>query len=309
MTEPDAAPVHRCAFHAGRAEAGAIAADLCRRALAAGRPVVAHVDDELRREVVARLPAAAGVAFAPHRGLAERSLGSLLGEWTGRRPPGGDGPVTVLCQQAFPLVPDAGLWHRAEHATTAAVAGHGLAVTCLVDTAEGGPPERLAVARATHPVLWWDGGDVANPDLRPPAGPPGGGGVLVADRLVDPSAGTDNRRWWDACLAAAGLARTRREELVLVLHEAVGTAAVLDGDPAGARGGVRVRVVRHGGTLTAEVAVRSGCPPLEAHAVPADRRLLMLWLAGKVSPAVSLGVRPDGTGSRIVVRALDPDTA
>ncbi|MGY1731032.1 hypothetical protein ACI798_05875 [Geodermatophilus sp. SYSU D01045] len=284
-----------------------IAADLCRRALAAGRPVVAHVDDELRREVVARLPAA-GVAFAPHRGLAERSLGSLLDDWAARRPPGGDGPVTVLCQEAFPLLPDAGLWRRAEHATTAAVAAHGLAVTCLVDTA-GGPAERLAVARATHPVLWWDGADVPNPDLRPPAGPPPGDGVLLADRLVDPSAGMANRRWWDACLAAAGLARTRREELVLALHEAVGTAAVLDGVRGGGRGGVRVRITRHGGTLTAEVGVRSGCPPLEAHAVPADHRLLMLWLAGKVSPAVSLGVRPDGTGSRIVVCALDPDTA
>ncbi|GAB3322177.1 hypothetical protein GCM10027451_44610 [Geodermatophilus aquaeductus] len=130
-------------------------------------------------------------------------------------------------------------------------------------------------------------------------------GVLVADRVLDPRESAENRRWWHACLTAAGLERTRREELVLVLHEAVGTVAVLDGGPAG----VRVRITREGTEVTGEVHARGGCPPLPPHAVPPDRRLLMLWLAEKVSPAVTLTVVRAGTGSCVVVRALDPDRA
>jgi hypothetical protein len=302
VTGTDAEPVHRCAFHTGRAQAGAIAADICRRALAAGSPVVAHVDDGVR----ALLPAgvAGSVAFAPQRALVETPLAMLADAWAdhlGRTPAG---VVTVVCQQPFSLASDLGHWRTAEEATTTLVAKRPLAVTCLVDTDEG-PPERLALAREVHPVLWCDGADVPNPDLRLPAAPPRTGGVLVADRVLDPRAAAENRRWWHACLTAAGLDRTRREELVLVLHEAVGTVAALDGGP----GGLRVRIARDGAEVTCEVHARGGCPPLPAHAVPDDRRLLMLWLAEKVSPAVSLAVLPSGAGSRIVVRALDPDRA
>lgn len=302
MTGPDAAPVHRCAFHTGRAEAGAITAELCRRALAAGSPVVAHVDDGVRALLPRQVSGA--VAFASQRALVETPLEALADAWAGHLGAGPAGVVTVVCQQPFALAPDLGHWRAAEEATTAVVTRRPLAVTCLVDTTEG-PPERLALARRTHPVLWCDGADVPNPDLRLPPHPPGTGGVLVADRVLDPRAGAENRRWWHACLTAAGLDRTRREELVLVLHEAVGTLAVLDGGPAG----VRVRLTREGTEVTGEVHARSGCPPLPPHEVPADRRLLMLWLAEKVSPAVTLAVVRAGTGSRVVVRALDPDRA
>ncbi|SFT51620.1 hypothetical protein SAMN05660657_01241 [Geodermatophilus amargosae] len=302
MTGTDAAPVHRCAFHTGRAQAGAVTAELCRRALAAGSPVVAHVDDGVRALLPARV--AGAVAFAPQEALVETPLAALADAWAdhlGRAPAG---VVTVVCQQPFSLAPDLGHWRTAEETTTALVAERPLAVTCLVDTEEG-PPERLALARGVHPVLWVDGTDVPNPDLRLRAGPPRTGGVLVADRLLDPRAAAENRRWWHACLTAAGLDRTRREELVLVLHEAVGTVAALDGGP----GGLRVRITRDGAEVACEVHARGGCPLLPPHAVPDDRRLLMLWLAEKVSPAVSLAVLPSGTGSRIVVRALDPDRA
>ncbi|WP_369258659.1 hypothetical protein [Geodermatophilus amargosae] len=302
MTGTDAAPVHRCAFHAGREQAGAIAADLCRRALAAGSPVVAHVDDGVQALLTRRT--AGAVVFAPQRALVETPLPALADVWTSHLGTAPAGVVTVVCQQPFALAPDLGHWHTAEETTTALVAERPLAVTCLIDTGEGGP-ERLALARATHPVLWCDGADVPNPDLVPPAGPPPTGGVLVADSTLDPGASAENRRWWHARLTAAGLDRTRREELVLVLHEAVGTVAALDGAPPA----LRVRITRDGTEVACEVRCRSGCPPLLPHAVPGDRRLLLLWLAEKVSPAVSLAVLPWGAGSRLVVRALDPDRA
>ncbi len=303
MTGTDAVPVHRCAFHSGPAEAADITADLCRRAVAAGSPVVAHVDDALRRAVLERLPDVAGVTFAPHRDLVEQSLETLVDDWLRHAPSGASGAVTVVCQQAFVLAPDAGFWRLAEHAATAAVATHALSVTCLVDS--DGSPERLALARETHPVLWCDGTDLPNPDLRPPVAPPPIDAVPVADVWLDPRAAAENRRWWHAELSAVGLDRTRREELVLVLHEAVGTAAGLDGGHAA----VQVQITRDGAAVTCQVGTRTGCPPLEPHTVPTDRRLLMLWLAEKVSPTVSLAVCPSGTGSRIVVRAEDPDSA
>ena len=43
------ASLHRCALHAGTQEAADLAVELCRRAAAAGSPVVAHVDDVVRR--------------------------------------------------------------------------------------------------------------------------------------------------------------------------------------------------------------------------------------------------------------------
>lgn len=299
MSAP-AAPVHRCAFHAGSEEAGRIAVELCRRAVAAGSPVVAHVDDVVRRVLTQGVPAAR-VAFAPTRRLVQTLPERLADEWAAHLPPGADGRVAVLTQIPVEQRPPLERWREAEHAMSAAVAVRPLEVTCLVDSVAG-PPEDVAMVRATHPLLWWRGGDMPNPDLETPPRP-AGPGTPLAERTLDPCASVGNRAWWAAVLAEAGLSGSRRDELVLVLHEAVGTAAELGGSPDG----VRVRVSREGATVTCEVGVHGRCPPLHPHTVPDDRRLLLLWLAEKVSPAVSLTVLPTGEGSRIVVRAAHPD--
>ncbi|MGX5657328.1 hypothetical protein ACWKWC_21325 [Geodermatophilus nigrescens] len=300
MSGPPASPVHRCALHAGTGEAAALAVALARRALDAGCPVVAHVDDDLRRALTGRLPRGA-VAFASHEALAGATPDDLVADWTRHLASTSAARVAVLCQQPFGLLPDVERWRAAEFATTAALAGRPVEVTCLVDTAAV-PPADVAMARATHPVLWCDGADLPNPDLEPP--PPGedrGGrcGDTLAEGVLDPEAAAGNRAWWAEVLGAAGLADGRRDELVLVLHEAVGTAAALTGRPAA----VPVRVARDGAALRCEVAVGAPCPSLRPSAVPDDRRLLMLWLAEKVSPAVTLALQPAPGGCRIVVRA------
>jgi hypothetical protein len=295
-----AAPVHRCAFHAGPEEAGHIAVELCRRAVAAGSPVVAHVDDVVRRVLTEGVPRAR-VVFAPQRRLVQTLPERLADEWVGHLRPGADVRVAVLTQLPVEQRPPVERWREAEHAMSAAVAVRPLEVTCLVDRVAG-PPEDVAMARATHPLLWWRGGDLPNPDLETPPRA-AGSGVPLAERTLDPHASVGNRAWWAAVLAEAGLSGSRRDELVLVLHEAVGTAAELGGSPDG----VRVRVAREGATVTCEVGVRTRCPALHPHTVPEDRRLLLLWLAEKVSPAVTLTVLPTGAGSRIVVRAEHPD--
>ena len=295
------ASLHRCALHAGAQEAAHLAVELCRRAAAAGSPVVAHVDDVVRRALTDGVPGAR-VTFAPQRLLARDTPEQLAEDWVRHLSRGSGGPVTVLAQQAFALLPDVARRHAAEHAATAAVAARPVQLTCLVDTTAG-PPATVAMARSTHPLLWCDGTDVPNPDLEAPPPVAGGRGTPVARSTLDPRAAADNRVWWAEFLATAGLAGTRHDELVLVLHEAVGTAAELGAHPDG----VPVRVARDGAAVTCEVGVRAGCPPLHPHTVPDDRRLLMLWLAGKVSPAVSLAVRPARDGCRIVVRADHPD--
>ncbi len=293
-------PVHRCAFHAGAEEAGHLAVELCRRAAAAGSPVVAHVDDVVRRALTRGVPGAR-VTFAPQQRLVQASAEELADAWARHLRPGAGGRVAVLCQQPFALAPDVAHWRAVEHAATAAVAVRPLELTCLVDTTAG-PPAHAAMARRTHPVLWCQGTDLPNPDLEELPGPAVGGPAL-AECTLDPSAAAGNRAWWSAVLTDAGLAGSRRDELVLVLHEAVGTAAELGGYPVG----VPVRVARDGAAVLCEVAVGGTCPSLVPHAVPDDRRLLLLWLAEKVSPAVSLSVQPADDGSRIVVRAQDPD--
>ena len=300
VSTPSAAPVHRCAFHAGAGPAAAVAVPLARRALAAGCPVVAHVDDDLRRELTRRLPGAR-LVFAPQSRLVEVTPAELVADWAGTLRRAAGDRVAVLAQQPFALLPDVERWRAAEHATTAALSGRPVELTCLVDTTAG-PPANAAMARRTHPVLWCDGADLPNPALEPP--PPGARrGRPLAERTLDPRASAGNRAWWAEVLTGAGLGGSRREELVLVLHEAVGTAAAL----GGRADGVPVRVAREGGAVRCEVTLGGPCPSLVPSAVPGDRRLLMLWLAEKVSPAVTLALLPAGDGCRIVVRSEHPD--
>ncbi|MGY1650691.1 hypothetical protein [Geodermatophilus sp. SYSU D01119] len=299
MSGAPASPVHRCALHAGAGEAAALAVALARRALDAGCPVVAHVDDHLRRALTGRLPGTA-VVFASRERLVEATPEDLVSDWTRHLASTSAARVAVLCQQPFDLLPDVERWRAAEIATTVAVAGRPVELTCLFDTAAV-PPADVAMARATHPLLWCDGADLPNPDLEPPPGGDLGGrcGDTLTEGALDPEAAADNRAWWAEALDAAGLAGGRRDELVLVLHEAVGTAAALTGRP----GAVPVRVARDGAALRFEVAVGAPCPSLRPSVVPDDRRLLLLWLAEKVSPAVTLGLQPAPDGCRIVVRA------
>ncbi|WP_448639092.1 hypothetical protein [Geodermatophilus sp. URMC 63] len=307
MSATTVAPVHRCAFHDGPEQAGEIAAELTRRAMAAGSPVVAHVDDVVRQVLVERVPDAP-VTFVPPRILVEVPLPVLAEDWARHLGPGHGGLVTVLCQRPVGLDPDVERWRCAEQDTTDAVAARPLTVTCLVDTTYG-PPDGVAMARGTHPVLWFDGLDLPNPDLRPPTVLPARSGP-VTEAVLDPRAAAANRRWWHGRLAAAGMPEGRREELVLVLHEAVTLAAALNGDPAAIR--VRLTVAgdaASGTTVTGEVVTRTRCEVLRPSTVPSDRRLLMLWLAEKVSPAVTLAVLPEADGARFLVSAQPPDRA
>ncbi|SNS20841.1 hypothetical protein SAMN04488107_1697 [Geodermatophilus saharensis] len=291
--------VHRCAFHAGAEEAGRVAVELCRRAVAAGSPVVAHVDDAVRRALTEELPGAP-VTFAPQQRLVRVPPRELADEWSRLLAPGSGRRVAVLSQPPPALLSDAARWRSAEHEATAAVAVRPVELSCLVDTAAA-PPAAVATARSTHPLLWCSGTDLPNPELE--AAPRPAAGTELARRTLDPHAAAGNRAWWTAVMADAGLSGTLRDELVLVLHEAVRTAADLSGHPDG----VPVRVARDGAAVACEVAVAGAYPALHPHEVPADRRLLLLWLAEKVSPAVSLAVLPAGSGSRFVVRAEHPD--
>ena len=290
------APVHRCAFHVGSAQAGAIAAELCRRALSAGAPVVAHVEDAVRRVLSAQVPDAA-VQFASPQALLQSPIDVLAEDWLRHRSRSAGVPVAVLCQRPMG---DLAAWRRAEEETTVAVSLAPLAVTCLVDSVAA-PPDGVALARGTHPVLWLDGLDLPNPDLSLAAAP--SDTVPVTTAVLDPDTPAHNRRWWHDRLAEAGLSEPRRDELVLVLHEAVIAAAALDGGPAG----VPVRLHHAGPAVVCEVLTRRPCELLLPSMVPADRRLLMLWLAGKVSPAVTLAALPEGGGARFLVRAEPPD--
>ncbi|MEX5719631.1 hypothetical protein [Geodermatophilus maliterrae] len=307
MTAPAGAPVHRCAFHTGPTEAGVIAAALCRRAVAAGSPVVAYVDDVVRRVLAERVPDTATVVFQERQVLVEEEPEALVEHWVRQARPGAADLVTVVCQQPFELAPDVERWWASEHAMTEAVAVQPVALTCLIDTVDH--PAQVAMALGTHPVLWSESGDLPNPDLRVPGVLPADGRCL-AEAVLDPQTGAANRRWWYDRLATAGLPDGRRDELVLVLHEAVTAAATLNGTP----GGVRVRLSVAGDATTGiavsgEVLTRTPCELLTPSEVPSDRRLLMLWLAEKVSPAVSLAVLLHSGGSRFLVSAQPLDRA
>ena len=305
MSGGAAAPVHRCAFPTGPDEAADLAVQVCRSALAAGSPVVAYLDPDVRDRVASRVPRAAAAVFLPQQDLVRATTDQRGVSWADGLSGDGPGSVTVLCQQPFDLLPDVEWWRAAELATTASVAGRPITLTCLFDRTRTPAADRH-MARATHPALLLDGSTLANPDYRPPA-PAGGegpdGGRVLAEAVLDPAASTGNRAWWHDQLRRVGVEGSRRDELVLVLHEAVTTVAAQDGE----RRGVPVRLWAAGGTVGCDVLTRFPYELLEPHRWPADRDLVMLWLAEKVSPTVTVEVQPHGPGSRIRVRSGPPD--
>ena len=305
MSGGAAGPVHRCAFLTGPEEAGELAAQVCRSALAAGSPVLAYLDPDVRDRVVSRVPRAGEAVFRPQRDLVSAPSDHLVVSWLDVLTTDGPGPVTVLCQQPFDLLPDVERWRAAELAATAAVAVRPIALTCLIDETRT-PAANRHMARATHPALLLDGSTLANPDYRPPA-PAGGDGVeacrALADAVLDPAATAVNRAWCHEQLRDAGVEGSRRDELVLVVHEAVATVAGHDGTERS----IPVRLWTTDGTVGCDVLTQRPYEPLEPHRWPSDRHLLMLWLAEKVSPTVTVEVQPHGAGSRIRVCSSPPD--
>lgn len=300
-----ASPVHRCAFPTGPDEAAELAAQVCRSALAAGSPVLAYLDPDVRDHVESRVPTPEETVFLPQRDLVGAVIDQLVESWVGTLAADGPGPVTVLCQPPFDLLPDVEQWRAAELATTVAVAGRPIAVTCLFDETRT-PAANRHMARATHPALLLDGSTLANPDYRPPAscvGDGAAGGRVLAHAVLDPAATAHNRAWCHEQLRGAGVAGSRRDEFVLVVHEAVTTVAAQDGVGRG----VTVRLWAAEDTVGCDLLAQHPCEPLEPHRWPTDRHLVMLWLAEKVSPTVTVEVQPHGPGARIRIRSGPPD--
>ncbi len=305
MNGRGATAVHRCAFLAGPEEVAELAAQVCRSALAAGSPVLAYLDPDVRERVASRVPRAGEAALRPQPDLVGVATDQLVDSWLAALPPGGPGPVTVLCQPPFDLLPDVEQWRASELAATAAVAGQPITLTCLFDETRT-PATNRHMARAMHPALLLDGSTLANPDYRPPA-PTGGDGAdvgrVLADAVLQPAATAVNRSWCHERLRDAGVEGSRRDELVLVVHEAVATVAGHDGTGCG----VPVRLWATGGTVGCDVLTQRPYEPIEPHRWPTARHLVMLWLAEKVSPSVTVDVRPHGAGSCIRVYSGPPD--
>ena len=300
-----ATSVHQCAFSTGPEEATELAAQVCRSALAAGSPVLVYLDPDVRDGVVSRVPRAGGAVIRPQQDLVGVATDQLVGSWLAVLAAHGPGPVTVLCQRPFDLLPDIERWRDAELAATAAVAGRPIALTCLFDETRT-PAASRHMARATHPALLLDGSTLANPDYRPPAATCGDGaaaGRVLADAVLDPAATAVNRAWCHERLRDAGVEGNRRDELVLVVHEAVTTVAAYDG----AGRCVPVRLWATEDAVGCDVLTQRPYEPLEPHRWPTDRHLVMLWLAEKVSPTVTVEIRPHGAGSRIRVCSSSPD--
>jgi hypothetical protein len=82
--------------------------------------------------VASRVPRAATAVFLPQQDLVRATTDQRGASWVDVAGDG-PGPVTVLCQQPFDLLPDVERWRAAELATTAAVAGRPITLTCLFD--------------------------------------------------------------------------------------------------------------------------------------------------------------------------------
>ncbi|WP_100501174.1 MEDS domain-containing protein [Geodermatophilus chilensis] len=248
MSAGGGSPVHRCAFPTGPDDAADLAAQVCRSALAAGSPVLAYLDPDVRDRVAGQVPRTGGVAFRPQADLARVPTDELVESWTAVLAGDGAAWVTVLCQQPFDLLPDVERWRTAEVAVTAAVAGRPVALTCLFDETRTPDADRH-MARATHPALLLDGTTLANPDHRPSASVGPDGGRVLAEAVLDPATPTGNRAWWHEQLRRAGVEGSRHDELVLLLHEAVTTVATA----GGGRRGVPVRLWAADGTVGCDV--------------------------------------------------------
>jgi hypothetical protein len=295
-------PVHRCAFPSGPEEAAELAAQVCRSALAAGSPVLVYLDPDVCDGVASRVPRAGGAVIRPQQDLLGAAADQLVGSWLSAH---GPGPVTVLCQRPFDLLPDIERWRDAEPAANAAGAGRPITLTCLFDETRT-PAASRHMARATHPALLLDGSTLPNPDYRPPAATGGDGADarrVLADAVLDPAATAVNRAWCHERLREADVEGNRRDELVLVVHEAVTTVGAHDG----AERCVPVRLWATEGAVGCDVLTQRPYEPLEPHRWPTDQHLVMLWLAEKVSPTVTVEIRPHGAGSRIRVCSSPPD--
>ncbi len=81
MSGGAAAPVHRCAFPTGPDEAADLAAQVCRSALAAGSPVVAYLDPDVRDHLASRVPRAAAAVLLPQQDLVRMTTDQRGASW------------------------------------------------------------------------------------------------------------------------------------------------------------------------------------------------------------------------------------
>ena len=298
---------HKALFYEGLDGFAGALLPFVRDGVAAGEPVMVAVDDqkiELLREGLGK--DADAVRFVEMRGLG-RNPGCIIPAWrefvaehalSGRRLRGIGEPVWAGRR-------DDEIEECHQHEALLNVAfdeGPAWSLVCPYDKAAL-PPEVIAAARRTHPIVGEDGVtrrsvDYRNPRLDPLGGelpPPPAHREEMAFTLAELSTVRSMVHAW---ARAAGVAAARAEDLVLAVNE-LATNSIRHGGGRGV-----VRAWREQDTFVCEVRDSGRIDdPLAGRGLPEDVRQggRGLWLVNQLVELVQLRSLRDGSAVRLHV--------
>jgi hypothetical protein len=277
------------------------------RALAAGGPVVAVLEQDNRAALAAALgPGASAVDWREPEQVHRVPPFTVATRWARltRRTPRPEQRTTVVAQHSDRLDLGRGYWARLDAALAVALAD--LPITMLCACREDGDLELL---RATHPALRVGGASLPTDGRRDPAGllaefpapPPPGLGTPLAELAFTLDTLPAARRLVARTAPAAGLDPERTADLVLAVNE-IATNSAEHGPGAG-------RLRMWGPTAPAPRVVaevydvgRMDVPfPGMVAPPPSGERGRGLWLASELTDVLQVWSDASGTTVRLVV--------
>jgi anti-sigma regulatory factor (Ser/Thr protein kinase) len=301
---PHRPTVHEGVPYASPERLAAEVSDPLGRALAAGGPVVAVLEEDNRAALTAALgAAAAGVDWRTPEQVHRVPPFTVAMRWARltRRAPRPAQRTTIVAQHSARLGLDRGYWARLDAALTVALAD--LPITMLCACREDGD---LDLLRATHPALRVGGASLPTAAQRDPVGllaefppppPPDLGPPLAElDFALDTLPAT--RRLVTTTATLAGLDPERTADLVLAVNE-IATNSAEHGPGAG-----RLRLWRTAGRFVAEVydvgRMAVAFPGMVAPP-PTGERGRGLWLASELTDVLQVWSDAGGTTVRLAV--------
>jgi anti-sigma regulatory factor (Ser/Thr protein kinase) len=286
--------VHPALFYRGLDDYLTGVGGFIREGLAAGEPVFASVPADRLEPLRAHLGADAARVSLHNMAEVGRNPGRILTALTDFAARRGTGRAWLVGEPIWATRTPAEIREATRHEALINLAFAGVPVTILCPyDVSGLPPQTLADARRTHPVLWADGAESISDAYTDPYRVSADCDVVLGEEPADtvrlsfgPAELFSVRQRAEEFGRAAGLSVDRAVDLKLAVGEAVANAVRHGG------GGGKVSMYRAAGSVIVEVrdSGRLADPLAGRFRPPADaRRGRGLWLIHHLCDLVELG--------------------